>query len=201
MSIARAKVKKAYHHGNLRRDLVSAALEIINKSGPEALTLRSVGQRLGVSQAAPYRHFASKEALLGAVAAEGFVTLLEQVRATMQAAGPAPIARYEAIATAYMRFTLEYPDHFRVMYGPQVQFEDVAVPERREAFKLLTDAIEACQAAGLARPGPSRSIAIEAWSYAHGLATLYLHGLLHRSIGEDAVLEMVRHISLFLRRP
>jgi AcrR family transcriptional regulator len=200
VTLRRARTKRAYHHGNLRQDLVTAALDIINKSGLEALTLRAVGQRLGVSQAAPYRHFASKEALLAAVAADGFATLLEQVRRAMAAAGTGPVQRYEAIATAYMRFALAHRDHFRVMYGPRLDSEEVAVPERRAAFALLTEAIEACQSAGLARPGPARVIAIEAWSYAHGLATLYLDRLLHRSIDERALIELARHITVFLGR-
>src|SRR5215211_5777793 len=139
MSSHRLKVKRAYHHGNLRQDLVTAAVQIINRSGAEALTLRAVGQRLGVSQAAPYRHFASKEALLGAVAADGFGTLLDRCRAAMKAAGRNPVARYEAMAVSYLRFALDFPAHFHLMYGPRVQFDDIAVPERQAAFKLLTD--------------------------------------------------------------
>jgi AcrR family transcriptional regulator len=195
------RAKRSYHHGNLRHDLVAAALQIIKRSGPEGLTLRAVAKRLGVTPAAPYRHFASKKALLAAVATDGFTALLEEVRAATAAAGPDPRARYEAIAVGYLRFATAHPGHFRVMYGPQVDFDDVAVAERRAAFEILTDSIEACQAAGMAVPGSARAIANRTWAYAHGLVTLHLHGLLHRSIDGRALLEMAREIRIFLDFP
>lgn len=201
MAAARPRAKKNYHHGNLRHDLVAAALEIINRSGPEGLTLRAVAKRLGVTAAASYRHFASKTDLLAAVATDGFVALLAEVRAATGEAGPDLRARYEAMAVGYLRFATAHPGHFRVMYGPQVDFDDVAVPERREAFEMLTAAIEACQAAGLALPGSPRAIANRAWAYAHGLVTLHLHGLLHRSIDSRALVEMAREIRVFLDCP
>jgi hypothetical protein len=87
------------------------------------------------------------------------------------------------------------------MYGPQVDFDDVAVPERRAAFEMLTDAIKACQAAGQAAPGPAWDIANRAWAYAHGVSTLHLHGLLHRSIDRRALMELARGIRVFLGAP
>ncbi len=195
---ARPHLKKAYHHGNVRRELVTAAVEIINRFGPQALTLRAAAKRLGVTAAAPYRHFANKRALLAAVATDGFTTLLAECRAATEDAGPDPLARYEAMAVGYVRFGTAHPGHFNVMYGPQVDFGDVAVPERRAALRMLTDAIEACQAAGIAHRGPSRDIANQAWAYAHGLITLYLHGLLHRSIDVPALIDLARGIRVFL---
>jgi len=198
---ARAKAKTAYHHGNLRHDLVTAALEIINRSGPQGLTLRAVAVRLGVTAAATYRHFASKKDLLAAVATDGFTALLAEVCAATAEAGPDPLARYEAMAVGYLRFATAHPDHFRVMYGPQVDFDDVAVPERRAAFEMLTDAIKACQAAGVAGAAPAWDIANRAWAYAHGVITLHLHGLWHRSIDRRALIEMARGIRVFLGDP
>src|SRR5215212_5774767 len=71
--------KRAYHHGDLRRALLAEAVRIIAKKGVDALTLRSVGARLGVSRTALYRHFADKSALLAAVASEGFRMLRMQL--------------------------------------------------------------------------------------------------------------------------
>lgn len=199
MPASTPRVKTGYHHGNLRQDLVAAALEIINRRGPQGLTLREVAKRLGVTAAAPYRHFESKEALLSAVATDGFTTLLEGMQVALTEAGPEPLARYEAMAVGYVRFATAHPDHFRVMYGPEVDFEDVAVPQRRAAFRLLTDAVVACQDAGLAVPANPGAIANKAWAYAHGLVTLYLHGLLPRSIDIPALIDLARHIRVFLR--
>lgn len=195
------RVKKSYHHGNLRHDLVAAALEIIKRRGADGLTLRAVANRLGVTPTAPYRHFASKGALLAALASDGFTQLLDEVRTATAEAGADPLLRYEALAVGYVRFATAHPAHFRIMYGPQVDFDDVAVPERRAAFKMLTDAIEACQAAGLASPGDSWVIANQAWAYAHGLVTLHSHGILRRSIGVPALIELARDIRAFLRGP
>jgi len=201
MAGARPRVKTSYHHGNLRHDLVAAALEIINRRGPEGLTLRAVAKRLGVTAAAPYRHFTSKEALLAAVATEGFTKLLDSCQTALAAAGRDPLARYETMGTAYVRFGTAHPDHFRVMYGPQVNFEDVAVPERRAAFKLITDAIKDCQAAGLTDGRAPLEIANQAWAYAHGLVMLHLHGLLHRSVDVPSLIALGRDIRAFLRLP
>src|SRR5215207_8044733 len=72
---ARSRTAKTYHHGDLRDALVRAALDILVNEGPEALTLRGVARAAGVSQAAPYRHFADRRALVAAVAEEGFKRL------------------------------------------------------------------------------------------------------------------------------
>lgn len=198
MAGRRPQAKKAYHHGNLRRELVTAALEIINRRGPEGLTLRAVADRLGVTATAPYRHFPSKQALLAAVATEGFTTMLDGIRLAQREAGADPLARYEAMAVGYVRFATAHPEHFRVMYGPRVDFDSVAVTDRRTAFGMLTGAIEDCQAAGQARAGDPRPIANQAWAYAHGVITLFLHGLLHRSIGVPELTALAREIRVFL---
>src|SRR5438552_17146029 len=71
--------RAGYHHGNLRRALLDAALALVEREGADALTLRAAARRAGVSQAPPYRHFRDKEALLGAVAEEGFRAVTEAV--------------------------------------------------------------------------------------------------------------------------
>jgi AcrR family transcriptional regulator len=201
MGARRPRIKTAYHHGNLRQDLVTAAVQLITRKGPEALTLRAVARRLGVSQTAPYRHFPSKEALLAAVAADGFSALLAATRAEIDAAGPDVIERYQAMGVAYVRFALACPAHFQVMYGPRPpEFMVGAVAEAgRAAFQLLCDIIVACQQAGRAPPGDPTRIAVEAWSLVHGLATLYLHGLLPRRLEADEVRALGAQIALFLR--
>ena len=116
-----ARIKKAYHHGNLREDLVTAALEIITRHGAAALTLRSVAKRLGVSQTAPYRHFSSKETLLAAVANQGFAALLSRFREGIEAAGTRPLDRFRSISITYAAFALEHPAHFAVMYDAHTE--------------------------------------------------------------------------------
>jgi AcrR family transcriptional regulator len=201
MAGRRPRVKTAYHHGNLRNDLVTAAVEIIRKSGPDALTLRVVAQRLGVSQTAPYRHFASKEALLTAVAAEGFTSLLTSIHRALDAVGADPIVRLQTIGKSYIRFALAWPAHFAVMYGPRpTEFSVGAVAEAgRAAFSLLTELVVACQSAGTLRAGNPTRMGVQIWGIMHGLATLYLHGLLPRSLSEAELEALGEEIVAFLR--
>src|SRR5690606_17147113 len=104
--------EKPYHHGNLPAALVDAALEVLESEGIEALTLRELARRVGVTHAAPYRHFKDKAALLAALAAEGFARLSRAVEAR----------RGEGIAgaaEAYLRFAADHPAHFRLMFAPE----------------------------------------------------------------------------------
>ena len=196
----RARAKRAYHHGNLRSDLIAAAVEIIGKHGTGALTLQALADRLGVSQAAPYRHFTNKEALLAAVAVDGFQALLDAVRAEMEAAGPDVVARYLAIGSGYMRFALSHQPHFQVMYGSRpAAFNLGAVADAgRAAFKLLVDSIVACQHAGRATAGDPTWIAVQTWSLVHGQVVLYCHHLLPRKIGPERLLALASQMSVFL---
>src|ERR1044071_3445317 len=98
-SLAR-KPASRYHHGNLRRALLDEALATIRADGVAGLTLREIGTRLGVSRTALYRHFADKEALLEAVATEGFRTLREQLQAAWSDGGRGPAA-FDAMGVAY----------------------------------------------------------------------------------------------------
>src|SRR5256885_7264933 len=87
------RVAKRYHHGDLRRTLIDAALRIVEQAGPGALSLRELARHAGVSHAAPYRHFASREALLAALAVEGFRGLRAQMQAPEPRPAPGPLAR------------------------------------------------------------------------------------------------------------
>ena len=97
-----------YHHGDLRRALIEEAVHTIQAKGVDALTLRAVGQKLGVSRTALYRHFADKSALLAAVAAEGFRTLRSQLVAAWEHGGRG-VAAFEAMGAAYVRFAVAHP--------------------------------------------------------------------------------------------
>jgi AcrR family transcriptional regulator len=189
-----------YHHGNLRNELVATAVSIIERDGPEALTLRAVAKRLRVSQTAPYRHFASKEQMLVAVAAEGFHALLNQMRERQAQVGADPMRWYVEMGVTYLTFALSQRAHFRVMYATRPsEFSGGAVAEAgRLAFKLLVDSVVACQEAGKARAGDPSIIAVKAWGYVHGLTCLFIEGLLPRRLQEEAVAELVRQMPVFL---
>ncbi len=176
---SRRKRPSRYHHGDLRRALVEEALRTIQADGVGGLTLRGVGQTLGVSRTALYRHFADKAALLSEVAREGFRTLrLETIEAWER--GGRGWAGFEAMGAAYVRFAVANPSHYRVMFGGFVVASpnaDVA-REGSGAFQALVDAIVWLQQEGLMRPDDPQQLARFVWALVHGVSMLIIDGLL-----------------------
>lgn len=161
-----------YHHGDLRRGLVDAALDLLAEGGTEELGLRELARRVGVSAAAPYRHFRDKQALIQAVAAAGF----ERFHAEVEGAkgGLPPDEQFAAMAEAYVRFALRYPRLYKLMFSSELgKFED---PDLRRA----ADAAYASLAVAAAREDPEApgEAAIAAWAFVHGLSMLLLDGQL-----------------------
>ena len=94
----------AYHHGSLREALLKAALEALREVGLEALSLRDVARRAGVSTAAPYHHFSDKDELVAALAMQGFERLERQLISALDRAGQSPARRLDAVCRAYFAF-------------------------------------------------------------------------------------------------
>jgi AcrR family transcriptional regulator len=183
MSRLKKKRPDAYHHGDLRQALVEAASRTLERRGAEELSLRALGRELRVSPRAPYRHFATKEELLAAVAAEGFRTFAALTASRVAAAGADPIAKLRAVATGYVSFAVEHPAAFRVMYAPYATVKETA-PEllraRGEAHQASMLIIAEGQAAGLLREGDPMQLALVMWSSVHGLSVLLTEGQLGR---------------------
>lgn len=166
---------RPYHHGDLRRALLDAALALIEAEGVAALTLRQTARQVGVTHAAPYRHFKDKAALLAGVAAEGFRLLADRTETARDAAGPDPIDRLLAIGVAYVRFALEHPAHYRVMFGRDIvetPGEHTFHGEAARAFAVLTGCVGEVQHAGECPSEGAGVRSILAWSTVHGLAML-----------------------------
>ena len=168
-----------YHHGDLRRALLQAAVRTIQRHGVDGLTLRGVGSALGVSRTALYRHFTDKAALLAAVAAEGFRMLREETAQAWEEGGRG-FSGFEAMGSAYVRFAVAHPSHYRVMFGAGlsiVQDADLA-KEGPDAFQVLVDALTELQSQGLARREDTRQMALFVWAGVHGVAMLAIDGRL-----------------------
>lgn len=176
----RAEAKKAYHHGDLRRALLDASIALIAESGVEALSLREVAQRIGVSSAAPYHHFGSKAQLLGAIAASGFVGLGDAMETAIAALKDPeePLLRLEAIGNAYVAFAVRHPTEFRLMFRPSmVSAKDLPADcDPSRGFTQLLDAVGRVTRA--LSPGliPPEGLVLTAWSVVHGAAELLLEG-------------------------
>jgi AcrR family transcriptional regulator len=166
----------SYHHGDLRRALLDAALELIRTSGPAAFTLRQAAVRAGVSHNAPYRHFSDKASLLAELAEEGSVALRKSADRAVAAAGEDPVERLRAVGLAYIRFAVAQPGHFRVMFGTVRSPE--LVPSQGTTFELLVESITSCQTSGRFKQVEPLDIALPAWAVVHGLAMLLVDDML-----------------------
>jgi len=164
-------VSERYHHGNLRASLIEAAGQIVADRGLDALSLREAARIVGVSHAAPYRHFADKEALVAALATDGFQRLLAALQAVPR--DVAPIDRLVRMAQAYVDFARAEPGRFHLMFSRQSrarekypELYDVAI----KSYEVHADAVAAVLPAG-----QDVELAVDtAWSFVHGLANLML---------------------------
>jgi AcrR family transcriptional regulator len=184
--------RRRYHHGNLRQALLESALGLVRAEGVEGLTLRAVAARAGVSQAAPYRHFPDKQALLAAVAEEGFRAMTAAMRRARAPHAETPLARLRALGLAYVAFASSHPSHFRVMFGRDVADRSAhpsLAAAAAEAFDLLVEAIAECQRAGVVRAGDARRLALGPWAMMHGLASLLVDGQL-QALSERSGMEL-----------
>ncbi|HVF41139.1 MAG TPA: TetR/AcrR family transcriptional regulator [Gemmatimonadaceae bacterium] len=167
---------KPYHHGDLRKALIDAAIELLREGGVDALTLRAAARRAGVSQAAPYRHFDDHADLLAAVAADGFNRLGRAMMHAAQAPSTSP-GGLRAVAHAYVKFGLRHPAEYRVMFASQMSAsgKSAELDETSKAvFGGLEQSIRALQQRGLIRPGDATAVAIGLWAAMHGLVMLIL---------------------------
>jgi AcrR family transcriptional regulator len=177
----RRKRAGQYHHGDLRRALIDQALRTIDSLGVEGLTLRGVGEALGVSRTALYRHFSDKQALISAVAREGFrafrLALVEAWERHRRGR-----AGFEAMGDAYLRFAVDHPSHYRVMFGRFVESsarDPELIREGQGAFRALVDALTEGQREGWVRKDDPLMLAGFVWSVTHGIAMLAIDGQLH----------------------
>jgi AcrR family transcriptional regulator len=176
--------RRSYHHGNLGRALLDAALALFAERGRFDFTMRELARAAGVTHNAPYRHFADRWALLDALAAEGFAMLRERCLAAAAPHEDDPRARVQKLGEAYVAFAGEHPNHFRLMFLRPIE---EATPElakaARASFAVLEDAVEAARARSMLRAGlTKRDVALAAWSLVHGLASLVVGGQLSGSM-------------------
>jgi AcrR family transcriptional regulator len=187
---AARKPRRRYHHGNLRRALLDEALATIRAEGVDAVTLRQIGARLGVSRTALYRHFADKRALLAAVATEGFRTLREQLVRAWEEGGRGRDA-FDSMGVAYVHFAVANPPHYRVMFGgfvnPKACDPELAA-EAAGAFQALVDALAALQRDKVVRGDDLLTMARFVWAVVHGVAMLAIDGQLREPRGVEELM-------------
>lgn len=171
---------RTYYDGDLREDLLAAAVEVIGEVGPANLSLRDVARRVGVSHAAPKNHFAAKRALFTALAARAHEELAEGLRAAVAAAGENPLRRFAAGGRGYLDFARRRPALFAVMWREDlIDSRDPALAGASQVtFDLLLGLSSAVTpGTALAGADPVR-VAVAAWALSHGLADLRAAGAL-----------------------
>lgn len=173
-----SKGKASYHHGDLRSALIAEGLRILEMRAAEELGLREVARAAGVSATAVYRHFPDKEALLRALASEGFQRLGDAQATASQLAGGG-VAGFNASGVAYVRFALANRGLFRLMFSHAPE-SDGNAPSSKDAaavraMRMLQENAAALTNKTVGEPA-ARLVALRAWSLVHGLALLILDG-------------------------
>lgn len=189
----------SYHHGNLREALLAKGLEML-EAGESDFSLRELTRRVGVSANAVYRHFAGKEALLSAMAAEGFHRLTSAQAMAVQG-GTTPATGFLEAGRAYVRFARRHPALFRLMFGRFAASNPD--PELRAAAQLSYEGMRFSVAAILRRPVADAEVlatAMRAWSLVHGLSQLIIDGQMDaHALDIDSLVDAVLSQSAFER--
>ena len=180
-----SQTREAYHHGDLRNALISAAVRRIEQAGEAAFSLREAARDVGVSANAAYRHFDDKSALLTAAAAGGHVQLARRMLKAMDHAArggsdesPA-IARFKAVGRAYVEFALAHPELFRLMFsgsGVACLTGGAAGLATPTPWELLGRSLDALVTDGVLSADRREGAELKAWSLVHGFASLALAG-------------------------
>jgi AcrR family transcriptional regulator len=192
-SATTAASSATYHHGDLRRALLDAAVASIAESGPAALSLRALAATVGVSHAAPVHHFGDKAGLFTAVAIEGFDLLGDELRTVWTETGD-----FLEVGVGYIRFALEHRGYFEVMFRPELtdQADGSLAEAKIRSFATLEGPLAAT---GPARDDRQAHLAgLASWSIVHGLTTLALSGNLSPDELDDPE-DLARHVLTFLR--
>ncbi len=177
--------RKSYHHGHLKNALISAGIEILSKEGLAGLSIRKVAKKAGVSHAAPYAHFADKQALIAAISTEGYRRLYDQLSAAVESHKDNPQQMLVEVGWAYIQFAMRDPEHFKTMFSGVIE-QEKDYPEFREmsqkSFELLVSLVRDCQEAGLLAPGSADMVSISLWSLVHGFVLLLLESQISHTL-------------------
>jgi AcrR family transcriptional regulator len=169
------EAKAPYHHGNLKAELLTAAIDLLRKHGPAGLSLREVAKVAGVSHSAPYRHFADKSALLAAVARQGFLNLAARLEQVAKEYELDPKRQLIEAGVVYVELAVQNPEVTQLMFGGFLDIKQCSpevVEDAQRAFNGLLEIVRNGQKAGIYRDREPMNLTLAAWSIVHGLAML-----------------------------
>lgn len=187
----------SYHHGDLRRAVLAAAVAVISEDGIAAVTLRELARRAGVSHAAPAHHFGDKRGLFTAIAVEGYHLLADALASVR----PDRLSGLAEQGIAYVEFASAHPAHFEVMFRPDLldPHDPPLVAARAHSRQALRDGVDDLPPER--RPVDVEDAALAAWSLAHGFASLRLSGNLDRFLHGRDPAETFRAVASYLFAP
>lgn len=163
-----------YHHGALKESLIEGAQQLLAEKGSACFSLHELARRVGVSVAAPYRHFENRDALLGTVAARGYEQLLRMLGESMSGTAD-PVDQLRSFGVSYMKFAIDFPELFQLMFTDRYRSETDEA--QRASFEPMIDFVQQAQEAGALPSGtPAPHIARFLWATAHGLTVLHISG-------------------------
>jgi AcrR family transcriptional regulator len=178
---SRTAKKPFYHHGNLRQALLDQALKTLRQHSAETISLRALARDLGVSQAAPYRHFTGIDALLAELAIEGFRGLLHSMTEGREGRKLTPPQELRTLGEGYVAFAVQDPERYRLMFGsyricnePHTELVEAANACYRELQRVVQRGLDNEDL----KQKPVEVLTIAAWSIVHGLASLAIDGQL-----------------------
>ena len=201
--MARATAR-GYHHGELKQALLKTGLGIIESEGIAGLTLQKAARRQGVSAAAVYRHYASKEDLLAAIATEGFLMLGAAIQKTLQNRPKDARLFFRKSVAAYIDLAIARPNHYELMFGgaiPDHGPHPELVAAGEAAFGGLLETVRICQHEGLFKKRKPILMAFHVWSMMHGFVMLHIAGRNPFAVDRPAQLHRLTGLMVqFLRR-
>jgi AcrR family transcriptional regulator len=178
--VSRAAAPKPYHHGDLRRVLIDAALQLVGESGAEAVSVREAARRAGVSPGAPFRHFPSRDALMQAVAEEAQRRFRAEIEAALAAAAPDdPLGRFRCLGLAYLRWAMRNPTHFEIISSRRFFDHDKAAAishDNAELIDLTERTLADAFAAGQLRTADLKQVQIAGRALVYGFARMNTDG-------------------------
>jgi AcrR family transcriptional regulator len=175
------KQTASYHHGDLRNTLIAAAVQLLAENGLTALSLREVAKTAGVSNAAPYRHFRDKAALIEALATEGFLRLRKSCEAAQKKYSDDPARQLTEAGMAYLLFSIEQPTIIHLMFGGIISLNDCGEEVKKtadDAFGSLLNIVSSGQQANIYSNSDTYELTLTAWSTVYGLSLMVSSGLL-----------------------
>ncbi len=171
--------KRGYHHGDLRRALIEAALKLIEEKGPQGFTLSEAAKEAGVTPAAVYRHFAGREDLIAEIARQGYEIFADLMEHAYAGGRPSALAAFEATGRAYLAFARKFPGHYVAMFESGVSINanpDLARAARRASGVLEKAAVALSEHLPPGRRPPASMFSAHIWALSHGVVELFARG-------------------------